>query len=91
MMNTSQVFLSNGTSMFNASNAILQEAFAVSYLTPSVATIGAIAATGLVLLSTTLLNRSLVDKHGNKIPSGPRGLPILGLCTPRSCCDVNPS
>lgn len=44
----------------------------------SVATLGVVVATTLYLLSKSLLGRPLVDKNGNGIPDGPRGLPIVG-------------
>ena len=44
----------------------------------SAASFGVIIATAIYALFHSLLGRPLVDKNGNGIPEGPRGLPIVG-------------
>jgi len=68
----------NGSSASYATNALFADAYAGTIFSPSVVTLGAIAAMAVYLLSGTLFGSSLVDKHGNGIPKGPWGLPIVG-------------
>lgn len=40
--------------------------------------VGATIAIAVYVLSILFFGRSLMDKHGNSIPNGPWGLPIVG-------------
>ncbi|KAI9878768.1 MAG: hypothetical protein M1830_010570 [Pleopsidium flavum] len=68
----------NGSSASYATNGLFADVSARSMFSPSVITIVAVSAVAIYLLSGTFFAQSLVDKHGNGIPKGPWGLPIVG-------------
>lgn len=67
---------------FNVSSASPRISFYESGLLGPLITLGVILVTGLVMLYNRLFGRVLVDKQGNNIPDGPRGLPIVGESKP---------